>query len=85
MGVARQELAEASNTIAQLRKNQEPYKLQLRDEWQKSGRWQDQNGPDRQGRHSPGGGWKVRKAALISAQEDPGKHATDQQPRFRFG
>ena len=44
MGVAelRQELAESSNTIYQLRKNQEPFRRQQRDGWQRNWRGQDQ-------------------------------------------
>ena len=36
-----QELAESRNTIYQLRKNQEPFKRQRHDGWQRNGRGQD--------------------------------------------
>ena len=51
MGLAelRQELAKSHNTICQLRKNQEPFKRQRRDGWQRNGRWQDQQAPEQQG------------------------------------
>ena len=51
MGVAelRQELAKSRNTIYQLRKNQEQFKRQRRDGWQRNGRWQDQQAPEQQG------------------------------------
>ena len=51
MGVVelRQELAEASNTIFQLRKNAEPNKRQRREGWQGGRRSQDQPSTEQQG------------------------------------
>ena len=70
MGVAelRQELAESSNTIYQLRKNQEPLKRQRRCWWQRNGRGQDQLATEQQG---------PKKGATIP--EGAGKAAKSQQ------
>ena len=86
MGLAelRQELAESRNTIYQLRKNQEPFKRQRRDGWQRNGRGQDQQATEQQG---PKKGVTVHEGEgcqfpAVPAQEGSSPHVADQSEIF---
>ena len=74
MGLAelRQELAESSNTIYQLRKNQEPFKRQRRDGWQRNGKGHDQKATEQQG---PKKGITVQEGdgKAVKSQQSPSK------------
>jgi hypothetical protein len=76
---AKQELAEVRNTIAQLGKNQSPFKPQRREGWSNCRECgTDSHGHEQQGaleNDRSGGGWSRTQASCITSKESPSQDA----------